>query len=79
MTVFAAAVIVAVVLLIVQSNRRNSAVDIVYTWVDGSDENFRKLRKKHLDINGIVEKHAATEDRFASKDEIYYSLLCVKR
>ena len=51
-------------------------VDVVYTWVDGSDPAWRKRRDAALREGEGAPLHdlAANESRFTSRDELRYSL-----
>jgi len=51
-------------------------VDVVYTWVDGSDPAWRSRRDAALREVGGAPLHdlAANDSRFASRDELRYSL-----
>ncbi|WP_413333817.1 stealth family protein [Brevibacterium sp. GP-SGM9] len=51
-------------------------VDIVYTWVDGSDSEWRdrmRNRREGLDLR-TAESSSISESRFTSRDELKYSL-----
>ena len=53
-------------------------IDVVYTWVDGSDPDWI-LRKaaaqdEHLTRSAVMHALAANESRFISRDELRYSL-----
>ncbi len=57
----------------------NSPIDVVYTWVDGSDEAWIKNRTQWM-----VEEHMASPDgasvqRFRNRDELRYSMRSVFR
>lgn len=51
-------------------------VDVVYTWVDGNDPEWRarKARAQGLIDPGSVNETALSESRFTSRDELKYSL-----
>src|SRR3990170_3876205 len=56
-------------------------VDLVYTWVDGSDPDWRRRRDHALggvDTDGLAVDSAA-EERFISRDELRYSLRSVSQ
>lgn len=51
-------------------------VDIVYTWVDGADPNWRARMREAMDAADLraTEPSALAESRFTSRDELKYSL-----
>jgi hypothetical protein len=52
-------------------------IDVVYTWVDGGDPDWRQRKAAALRENGWVTEvsgQAANDSRFASRDELRYSL-----
>ena len=52
-------------------------IDVVYTWVDGNDPAWRERKAGALRENGWVTEvsgQAANDSRFASRDELRYSL-----
>jgi hypothetical protein len=50
-------------------------IDIVYTWVDGSDPTWRARRDQaHGDVTDELNEHSANESRYLSRDELRYSL-----
>jgi hypothetical protein len=51
-------------------------IDVVYTWVDGSDEAWRARRDAALDAVGVarLNRQAANDARYISRDELRYSL-----
>ncbi|WP_433297002.1 stealth conserved region 3 domain-containing protein [Actinoplanes sp. CA-030573] len=52
-------------------------IDVVYTWVDGGDPAWRERKAAALRENGWVAEvsgQAANDSRFASRDELRYSL-----
>jgi hypothetical protein len=52
-------------------------IDVVYTWVDGSDPDWRERKARALGDNtwvAGVSDHSANSSRFASRDELRYSL-----
>lgn len=62
----------------------SSPVDVVYTWVDGSDREWDASRRAHVAADerwsGLDERHdAVSAVRFVSRDEIYFSVSSVKR
>lgn len=55
-------------------------VDIVYTWVDGSDQEWRRLRRQYQQAgfqNGAEHPSADDEARYRNRDELRYSLRSV--
>ena len=58
-------------------DRVGFAVDVVYTWVDGDDPAWRARKAQALGANPWVtgaSEHTANNSRFASRDELRYSL-----
>jgi hypothetical protein len=53
----------------------NKAIDVVITWVDGSDLNLQKKRQQYLTDEMASDATCAT--RFASNDEIYFAIASV--
>lgn len=55
-------------------------VDVVYTWVDGSDPAWleRKLRAQGLQVHGEHHADSLAANRFISRDELRYSLRSVE-
>lgn len=50
-------------------------IDVVYTWVDGSDPAWRARRDRALGVHAAdLNAHAANESRYISRDELRYSL-----
>jgi len=51
-------------------------VDVVYTWVDGEDPEWRRMKERHLQLagKGTLNVQAANSARFLSRDELMYSL-----
>jgi hypothetical protein len=52
-------------------------IDVVYTWVDGDDPDWRERKARALRDNAWVtgvSGHTANSSRFASRDELRYSL-----
>lgn len=65
-------------------NARDFPVDVVFTWVDGSDAAWDAQRRAHMQSDsrwsGLGEGHdAVSAARFVSRDEIYYSVANVRR
>lgn len=52
-------------------------IDVVHTWVDGSDLLWRQRRARAAELRDPVIVDAATEERFRSRDEIRFSLRSV--
>ena len=58
-------------------DRVSFPIDAVYTWVDGDDPEWRQRKARALGENGWVaagSAHSANRSRFASRDELRYSL-----
>jgi len=55
-------------------------IDLVYTWVDGDDPAWRR-RRDEIAGGEAADRHveAASDARFASRDELLYSLRSVER
>jgi len=52
-------------------------IDVVYTWVDGGDPAWRERKARALRANGWVSgvsRQTANDSRYASRDELRYSL-----
>lgn len=50
-------------------------IDLVYTWVDGADEDWqRKRRETQAKISGVLLPTADDQARYASHDELRFSL-----
>jgi hypothetical protein len=51
-------------------------VDVVYTWVDGEDPEWRRTKDHHLHLagKGSLSAQAANSARYLSRDELMYSL-----
>jgi hypothetical protein len=50
-------------------------IDVVYTWVDGSDPAWRaRMQARWDDTHGVRHPLSANPSRFASRDELRYSL-----
>ena len=65
------------VFTMVSPDRVSFPIDVVYTWVDGSDPGWRERKARALRENGWVaevSEQAANDSRFASRDELCYSL-----
>jgi stealth protein CR2/Stealth-like protein len=65
------------VFTMVSPDRVAFPIDVVYTWVDGGDPVWRERQGRALRENGWVagvSDQAANESRFASRDELRYSL-----
>lgn len=57
----------------------SSPVDLVYTWVDGSDEDWRAAKVAAAMESRATGLHTATDDaRFVCNDELKYSLRSVE-
>jgi len=54
----------------------NEPVDVVYTWVDGSDPEWARAKSEAWDRThpGELHKFAANDERYRSHDELRYSL-----
>lgn len=52
-------------------------VDLVYTWVDGSDLEWQMLKAKHLGKEANYHQEATDAARFTCRDELKYSLRSV--
>lgn len=58
----------------------NEKIDIVYTWVDDSDSNWREEREKALVTeNHLISKDANAKNRFRNRDELKYSLRSIDK
>jgi len=65
------------VFTMVSPDRVSFPIDVVYTWVDGGDPAWRERKAEALRENGWVtgvSGQATNESRFASRDELRYSL-----
>ncbi len=61
----------------VDPDRIEFPVDVVYTWVDGSDPEWQRRKARALAENtwvGDVSVQAANDSRYTSRDELRYSL-----
>lgn len=52
----------------------NQPVDIVYTWVDSSDKEWRDARRSWAERQHIAMVSADNEERFIDREELRYSL-----
>ncbi len=65
------------VFTLVSPDRISFPIDVVYTWVDGADPAWRARKARALAENGWVggvSEQATNDSRFASRDELRYSL-----
>jgi hypothetical protein len=65
------------VFTMVSPDRVSFPIDVVYTWVDGGDPAWRERKARALGDNewiAEVSEQAANDSRFASRDELRYSL-----
>lgn len=55
-------------------------IDLVYTWVDGTDPSWLKRKSQTLGSYGLTDVHqtAVSHSRFSSHDELKYSLRSVE-
>ncbi|MEU4687839.1 stealth conserved region 3 domain-containing protein [Actinoplanes sp. NPDC023714] len=61
----------------VDPDRIDFPIDVVYTWVDGGDPAWQRRKNRALDGNpwvSGVNAQAANDSRYASRDELRYSL-----
>ncbi|WP_231953731.1 stealth family protein [Actinoplanes derwentensis] len=61
----------------VDPDRIDFAIDVVYTWVDGSDPDWQRRKQRALAENtwvGGVSAQAVNDSRYTSRDELRYSL-----
>jgi hypothetical protein len=61
----------------VDPDRIDFPIDVVYTWVDGADPEWQRRKARALADNawvGDVSGQAANDSRYASRDELRYSL-----
>ena len=49
-------------------------IDVVYTWVDSSDPEWRRQRHEHDSTFEVHNASANNEERYADRDELRYSL-----
>ncbi|CAN5748555.1 stealth family protein [soil metagenome] len=56
-------------------------IDLVYTWVDGTDPRWLQRRAETLGLVNLATRHgeAASDARYLSRDELLYSLRSVER
>lgn len=56
-------------------------IDLVYTWVDGTDPRWLQRRAETLGLVDLATRHgeAASDARYLSRDELLYSLRSVER
>lgn len=57
-----------------EANRVRFPVDVVYTWVDGSDPKWREALAAHAGSATGLHAEAANPSRFATRDELRYSM-----
>jgi hypothetical protein len=65
------------VFTMVSPDRVSFPIDVVYTWVDGSDPAWRERKARALRENGWVaaaSEQTANDSRYASRDELCYSM-----
>jgi hypothetical protein len=58
-------------------NETNEKINIVYTWVDGSDIKWLEKKNSYNQHEGHLEKYSTLNSRFRNSDEIIYSLRSV--
>ncbi|GLY04873.1 MULTISPECIES: stealth family protein [Actinoplanes] len=61
----------------VDPDRIDFPIDVVYTWVDGGDEAWQRRKSRALAENswvGEINGQAANDSRYASRDELRYSM-----
>ncbi len=54
-------------------------IDLVYLWVDSSDEEWKKRKSASIDADSDYAKDAINDCRFISNDELKYSLRSVEQ
>ena len=54
-------------------------IDLVYLWVDSSDEEWKKKKNASIDANSEYAKDAINDCRFISNDELKYSLRSIEQ
>lgn len=55
-------------------------VDVVYTWVDGNDANWQKVREKTFKEYSLPKTHEANvKSRFRNRDELKFSLRSIHK
>ncbi len=53
----------------------DTSIDIVYTWVDGSDALWCKERDKHLfAATGLINQDASSKNKYRNRNELKYSM-----
>jgi hypothetical protein len=57
-----------------EANRIRFPVDVVYTWVDGSDPEWQDALRAHAGSATGLHAEAANPSRFATRDELRYSM-----
>lgn len=65
------------VFTVVDPDRIEFPIDVVYTWVDGGDPAWQRRKARALAGNSWVDEintQAANDSRYASRDELRYSL-----
>jgi hypothetical protein len=65
------------VFTMVSPDRVSFPIDVVYTWVDGSDPGWRERKTRALRENGwvtAVSDQTANDSRYVSRDELCYSM-----
>jgi hypothetical protein len=71
------ALVFASFLIITTPLRAEEDIDVVYTWVDGSDEDWKATLRQFIETEGIQEHAGAdalAKHRFRNHDELKYSL-----
>jgi hypothetical protein len=56
------------------ANRAPFPIDVVYTWVDGSDPAWQQAYQAHAGTVSGLHAEAASPSRFATRDELRYSM-----
>jgi hypothetical protein len=56
-------------------------IDVVFTWVDNTDENWQKKYKKYKATGNLNQlgQYATDDARFANHNELFYSIKAVKK
>lgn len=57
----------------------NFPIDVVYTWVDGSDPAWRARKTEHLPAADTAHDQATSDARFTNRDELRYSIRSLRR
>jgi hypothetical protein len=65
--------------LVERWNDERQPVDIVYTWVDGSDESLMSVKNFYAGLHGNSIGKANDNDRFEINDELRYSLRSLEK